>query len=76
MFYYPLIIHHDLGNASHLLKCENTNKLKSVKGEKNCFIVGNDPVRLDNKCVLHTNKLHNLQNRIISESSFHCYRQV
>lgn len=33
-----------MGNASHLLKCENTNKLKSVKGEKNCFIVGNDPV--------------------------------
>ena len=29
-----LIIHHDMGNASHLLKCENTNKLKSVKGEK------------------------------------------
>lgn len=40
-----------MGNASHLLKCENTNKLKSVKGEKNCFIVSNDPVRLDDKCV-------------------------
>lgn len=31
-----------MGNASHLLKCENTNKLKSVKGEKNCFTAGND----------------------------------
>lgn len=33
-----------MGNASHLLKCRNTNKLKTVKGEKesgrDCPIIG------------------------------------